>query len=178
MSSSKSLKIKITEHYNIDKKVKYFMSGYSFIASSKELKLPEEIEAYNHAGIFNDVDKCFDIWDLTEQDEGEREALEKIFTMPYIYYVAGVGNSDFWLYIEKYIEVGDVLELVNIVQQDKAEQLVQGMLANPETIHINVGSLTYQDKYGTYQLQNKNWIEDLNHRTILSNFGVTTIVKY
>lgn len=154
------------------------MSGYTFIASSKELVLPEEIEAYNRAGIFNEEGKCFDIRALTEQDEGERAALEKIFTLPYIYYVAGVGNSDFWLYVDKYMEVGDVLEIVNIVQQDKAAQLVQKMLDNPQPIQINVGSKTYQDQYGTYQFTQKNWVEELNHRTLVSDFGMTTIVKY
>lgn len=76
------------------------------------------------------------------------------------------------------MEIGDILELVNVVQQDKAEKLVKEMLENPESIFINVGRLTYQDKYGTYQLNKENWIDDLNHRTLLSNFGVTTIVKY
>ena len=52
------------------------------------------------------------------------------------------------------------------------------MIANPEYIFINVGRLTYQDQYGTYQLNKKNWIDELNHRTLISNSGVTTIVKY
>lgn len=32
----------------------------------------------------------------------------------HLYYATGVGNSYFWLYLDKYMEVGDVLEIVMI----------------------------------------------------------------
>ena len=71
-----------------------------------------------------------------EQDEWEIEQLRKIITMPYIYYVAGLGSEYFWLYVEKYMEVGDVLEIISIFQQDETDIYVQKMLDNPEPIHI------------------------------------------
>ncbi|MFZ0446519.1 MAG: hypothetical protein WAM95_18205 [Bacillus sp. (in: firmicutes)] len=113
-----------------------------------------------------------------EQDEWEIEELRKITTMPYIYYVTGLGSEHFWLYVEKYMEVGDVLEVISIFQQDETDIYVQKMLDNPEPIDINVGSLTYKNAYGTFQLNPKKWVDDLKHRTLVAERGVTTIVKY
>lgn len=45
-------------------------------------------------------------------------------------------------------------------------------------IVINVGSFTYQDKYGTYQLNHKKWVEELSHKNFLTEYGVTKIIKY
>lgn len=52
------------------------------------------------------------------------------------------------------------------------------MLDHPEPIHINVGSLTYKNAFGTFKLNEKKWIDDLKHRTLVTDRGVTTIVKY
>lgn len=154
------------------------MSGYMFIASSKELVLPEEIMRYNEAGIFNERGNYLNVWQLTEQDEGERQALEKIMTMPYLYYIAGIGNADFWRYLDEHMEVGDVLEIVNIHIQHRALEIVEKMLEHPSPIFINIGSKTFQNATGTYQLSRKHWIEELTHRTLVTDFGMTTIVKY
>lgn len=154
------------------------MSGYIFLASSKEIELPEKIAEYNNRRIFDEPNKSFTLSVPTEQDEWEIEQLRKIVTMPYIYYIGGLGSEYFWLYLEKYMEVGDVLEIISIYQQDETDIYVQKMLDNPKPIHINVGSLTYTNAYGTFQLNRKKWVDDLKHRTLVTDRGVTTIVKY
>ncbi|MFZ0446510.1 MAG: hypothetical protein WAM95_18155 [Bacillus sp. (in: firmicutes)] len=154
------------------------MSGYIFLASSKEIELPEKIAEYNNRRIFDEPNKSFTLSVPTEQDEWEIEQLRKIVTMPYIYYIGGLGSEYFWLYLEKYMEVGDVLEIISIYQQDETDIYVQKMLDNPEPIHINVGSLTYTNAYGNFQLNRKKWVDDLMHRTLVTDRGVTTIVKY
>ena len=154
------------------------MSGYIFLASSKKIELPEKIAEYNNRRIFDEPNKSFTLSVPTEQDEWEIEQLRKIVTMPYIYYIGGLGSEYFWLYLEKYMEVGDMLEIISIYQQDETDIYVQKMLDNPEPIHINVGSLTYTNAYGTFQLNRKKWVDDLKHRTLVTDRGVTTIVKY
>lgn len=154
------------------------MSGYIYLASSKEIELPEKIAEYNNRRIFDEPNKSFTLSVPTEQGEWEIEQLRKIITMPYIYYIGGLGSEYFWLYLEKYMEIGDVLEIISIYQQDETDIYVQKMLDNPEPIHINVGSLTYTNAYGTFQLNRKNWVDDLKHRTLVTDRGVTTIVKY
>ena len=54
---------------------------------------------------------------------------------------------------------------------------VQKILENPESIKVNVGSLTYND-LGYFRLNKKHWIDDLEHRVIYTERGITTIVKY
>lgn len=60
------------------------------------------------------------------------------------------------------MEVGDVLELLHIPNQHDFKIYQQRLMGNPEPIVINVGSLTYQDIYGTYQLNPKKWVEELS----------------
>ncbi|MFZ0443607.1 MAG: hypothetical protein WAM95_02940, partial [Bacillus sp. (in: firmicutes)] len=58
------------------------------------------------------------------------------------------------------------------------EEYIQRVLENPEPITINIGSYTYQNQYGKYKLNPKKWVEELSHRTLLTERGVTTIVNY
>lgn len=76
------------------------------------------------------------------------------------------------------MEVGDVLEIVMIHNINRIDKIVEKMLEKPSSIHLNVGSLTYKNEYGTFQLHRKNLIDDAKHRTILTEHGVTTIEKY
>lgn len=104
--------------------------------------------------------------------------LRPIITLPYLYsYISGISD-DFLLNVVKSMEVGDVLEIVSIHRINNIEKSVAKMVRDPQPITINVGSLTYKNAYGEFKLQNKNWIEDLRRRTIVSEYGVTTIVKY
>ena len=151
------------------------MTGIFFLASSRPIILPEEIQEYNDRRIFDEPNKAFS---LREADEWYIKDVRRVLTLPYIYEVGGIDSYYFWVYIEKYMEIGDVIELLDIDHQDKVRKYVDKILANPQPIKINVGSLTYTNQFGTFQLQPKTWIEDLKHRTLYTLHGVTTIVKY
>lgn len=153
------------------------MSGFTAMASSKEIILPNEIQEYNNKRIYDIPNKEFI---LSKLDEWEEEGVRQAFTMPYIYNIGGVmgGDDYFWVYIEKYMEIGDVLEIISVPNQAYVYEHVNKILDNPEPIKINVGSLTYENFLGCFQLNKKNWIEDLKHRTLYTERGITTIVKY
>lgn len=151
------------------------MSGFIAIASSKEIILPSEIQEYNDKRIFDIPNKAFSLSGL---HKWEKEGVKQAFTMPYIYDADGVGADYFWIYIKKYMEVGDVLEIISVPNQRYVYEHVRKILENPEHIIINVGSLTYENFLGCFQLNKRDWIEDLKHRTLYTDKGITTIVKY
>jgi hypothetical protein len=135
------------------------MSAITFLASSK----PFEIQG-SHA-VFGRIEVDTDGWG---------EELKHLFTMPYIYEILGADQSSFIIYLEAYMEVGDVVELWHIPNQHNFEFYRKRLIEHPEPIAINVASLTYQDTYGTYQLS----LEEISHKNFLMEYGITTIVKY
>lgn len=151
------------------------MSGFIAIASSKEITLPSEIQEYYNRGLFDTPNKAFS---LSKLHEWEEEATKQLFTMPYIYNTGGVGDEYFWIYIEKYMEIGDVLEIISVPNQRYVYEHLQKILENPEPIIINMGSLTYENYLGCFQLNKKYLIDDLKHRILYTNREITTIVKY
>ena len=151
------------------------MSGLIAMASSKEIILPGEIQEYNDAGIFDIPNKSFS---LSMLDELEEKGLKEAFNMPYIYDAGGIGDEYFWVYVKKYMEIGDVLEIISVPNQVYVFEHVQKVFQNPEPIKINVGSLTYENDLGCFRLNKKHWIDDLKHRVIYTERGITTIVKY
>ncbi len=150
------------------------MSRIQFLASSRPLNIPEEIAEYNDKDSY-DSDMYFSVHDT---DEYWYDILKPIITMPYIYEAHGLDQPYFFVYLEKYMELGDVFELYEIPVQHWYEESIQRVLEKPEPILINIGQYTYQNQFGTYQLNAKKWAEELSHRTIVTEFGVTTIVKY
>lgn len=72
----------------------------------------------------------------------------------------------------------NVLELIAIPNQHAFEYYKRRLIEDPEPIIINVGSFTYQNKNGKFQLNPKKWVEELSHKNYLTQYGVTTIVKY
>ena len=64
------------------------------------------------------------------------------------------------------------------MHQNAFEYYKQKMQENPEQIEVNVGSYTYQDIYGLYQLNAKRWLEDLIHRNYIIHRGITTFIKF
>lgn len=154
------------------------MSGITFLASSKPFIIPEEIQEYNNRTIFEKVEDCISLWVYEVETFGWGELVEGLFTMPYIYEISGANNKLFLLYLEKYMEEGDVLELIDIPNQHAFEYYKRRLLEDPEPIFINVGSFTYQNKSGKYHLNPKRWVEELSHKNYLTQYGVTTIVKY
>ncbi|WP_338779770.1 hypothetical protein [Metabacillus sp. FJAT-52054] len=71
-----------------------------------------------------------------------------------------------------------MLELLHFPNQHNFEYYERRLMDKPEPIEINAGSFTYQDKYGAYQLNPIKWAEELSHRNFLTEYGITTIVKY
>ncbi|ULT56622.1 hypothetical protein L1999_26895 [Neobacillus drentensis] len=153
------------------------MTQITFLASSKPFKIPDEIEEYNNRTFFDREEDAI-YFSVQEVDEYWERLVDGLFSLPYIYEVNGVGNRLFLTYIEKYMEVGEVLEIYHVPNQHAFEDYKQRMEAHPEPIEVNVGRFTYQDIYGLYQLHPKKWLEELSHRNYLSHYGITTFIKY
>lgn len=154
------------------------MSAITFLASSKPFIIPDEIQEYNNRTVFERMEDWMSLLVSEVDTYGWGEFVEGLFTLPYIYEISGADNELFLLYLEKYMEEGDVLELLHIPNQHAFEYYQRRLMEDPEPIVINVGSLTYQNKSGTYQLNPKKWVEELSHKNFLTEYGVTTIVKY
>ena len=153
------------------------MTEITFLASSKPFEIPDEIEEYNNRTVFErEEDVIF--FSVQEVDVYWKKETEGLFSLPYVYEVNGVGNSLFLKYIEKYMELGDVLEIYQVPNQHTFEEYKQRMEEEPEPIEVNVGSYTYRTIYGLYQLNSKKWLEELSHRNYITHYGITTFVKY
>lgn len=151
------------------------MSGIQFLASSKPFIMPDEIEEYNDCGIYDEHDLGFSV---CEAEQWWCEIVKPVLSLPYIYEAGGIGNYYFYIYLEKYMEIGDVIELYEIPVQHWHESYIQRVLEKPEPIIINIGSRTYENQYGKFQLHHKKWLEELKHRTLLTEHGVTTIINF
>ena len=101
-----------------------------------------------------------------------------LFSMPYVYEAGGVGNRLFLTYIEKYMEIGEVLEIYYVPSQNDFDEYKQRLLEHPEPIDINIGNYTYKTINGLYRLNPKTWVDELSHRNYLSPYGITTFVNY
>lgn len=153
------------------------MSEITFLASSKPLKIPEEIREYNHRmGVENEEDYMF--FSVHEVAEGWLQEIQGLFSLPYIYEAEGVGNRLFLTYLEKYMETGEVLEIYSVPNQHAFLSYKKKAQEKPEPIEVNTGSYTYRDPSGLYQLNPKKWVEELSHRNYINQNGVTTFVKY
>lgn len=154
------------------------MSAITFLASSKPFIIPDEIQAYNNRTVFESMDDFVSL-SVSELDaDGWGDLVKSLFTMPYMYEISGAANRLFLLYLEKYFEEGDVLELLHFPNQHAFESHQRRLLVDPKPILINVGRLVYQDTNGTYQLNPKKWVEELSHKNYLTSYGITTIIKY
>jgi hypothetical protein len=149
------------------------MTEIQFLASSKPFSIPREIEESN--GFFFERGVSFFVNNL---DPYWTEIMQPFFMMPYLFEVRGLGNKNFWTYIEHFMEVGDVIELYHISVQNWYQDSIRKMMDNPQHISINIGSRTYENAYGTFKLNKKNWIEELSHRTLVTEYGITTILRY
>lgn len=149
------------------------LSEIQFLASSKPFIIPKEIE--ENGRVFYENGLSFNVLEL---DEYWIKIVQPILTMPYIYEARGLGNQDFWTYLDKYMEEGDVLEIYTVPVQQWYKGSIQNVLENPKNITINIESHTYKNEYGTYILHAKNWLEELKHRTLVTEYGVTTILRY
>ncbi|MEA3318653.1 MAG: hypothetical protein U9Q88_01410 [Bacillota bacterium] len=148
------------------------MSEIQFLATTKPFIIPKEI-AENRV-LFENGLSFF----VTDLDPYWIKIAEQIMTLPYLYEARGLGNKDFWTYIDKYMEVGDVLELYRIPVQQWYQESIRNVLENPKHIKINIGSRTYQYEHGLFRFNEKIWLEELSHRILVTEYGVTTIENY
>ena len=68
------------------------MSASTYLASSKEIILPDEINDYYNRRIFDEPNISMSIFP-TEPDDPDIDHLRKIMTMPYIYHIGGLGSA-------------------------------------------------------------------------------------
>ncbi|WP_163103058.1 hypothetical protein [Peribacillus alkalitolerans] len=92
------------------------MTEITFLASSKPFEIPDEIEEYNKRTVF-ESEEDFIFFTVQEADDYWKKEIEGLFSLPYVYEVNGVGNRLFLKYIEKYMELGDVLEIYHVPNQ-------------------------------------------------------------
>ncbi|MCG1023756.1 hypothetical protein [Sutcliffiella horikoshii] len=154
------------------------MSSITFLASSRPFTIPDEIQEYYNKTTLEKGHQHISLWVRELDSLGWEEFAEDLFSMTYIYEIIGADSSLFLIYLEKYMEIGDVLELLYIPNQNDYKYYKRELVEAPEPIYINVRSLTYQDGNGTYKLDPKKWVEELSHRNFITEFGVTTIEKY
>lgn len=153
------------------------MSEITFLASSKPFEIPEEIQQYNQRTEFEkEEDHMF--FSVDELADGWLQEIQGLFSLPYIYEAKGVGNRLFLTYLEKYMEIGDVLEIYSVPNQHAFLSYKKKMQEKPELVEVNTGSYTYRDSSGLYQLNPKKWVEELSHRNYNTQHGVTTFIKY
>ena len=153
------------------------MSEITFLASSKPFNIPDEIEEYNNRPVLNASEDII-FFSVQEIDDYWEERVNGLFSMPYVYEAGGVGNRLFLTYIEKYMEIGEVLEIYYVPSQNDFDEYKQRLLEHPEPIDINIGQYTYKTFNGLYRLNPKKWVEELSHRNYLSPYGITTFVNY
>ncbi|RSD28429.1 hypothetical protein [Mesobacillus subterraneus] len=149
------------------------MTEIQFLASSKLFRIPEEMDENN--GFFFEKDVGFGVFDL---EPYWIDIMQPFFTMPYLYEARGLGNKRFWAYIGHHMEPGDVIELYHIPVQNWYEDAIRKMQEKPQHITINIGSRTYENEYGSFKFNEKNWLEELSRRTLVTEYGVTTIINY
>ena len=153
------------------------MTQITFLASSNPFQMPDEIKEYNNQTVFEREEDAI-YFSVQEVDEYWMKKINGLFSMPYVYEAQGVGNRLFLTYIEKYMELGDVLEIYQVSNQHAFEEYKQRMEEHPEPIEVNVRSYTYRTIYGLYQFDSKKWLEELSHRNYITHYGITTFVKY
>lgn len=153
------------------------MSEITFLASSRKFFIPQEIEEYNqHTEFENEEDYiCFSV---SKADEAWLQEVQGLFSLPYLYVAEGVGNRIFLTYLEKNMEIGDVIEVYSVPNQHALSIYRKNFEEDPEYIEVNVGSYTYRDRFGFFQFNPKKWIEELSHRNYMGPNAITTFVKY
>lgn len=105
--------------------------------------------------------------------EAYKESLP--FTLPYVYELGG-EDIEFITFLNSFMEIGDVVELFIFEEGRNGIPLSHNHPEEART--INLLKKTYKDQYGEYQLDKKNWKEELSRRSIASKRSVTTFVKY
>lgn len=106
------------------------------------------------------------------------QRVKHLFTMPYMYSVSGLHTDAFYDYLEKHMELGDSIEIFEILNPEKIEDCLNAVNRFPFSVQINLAELTYQNQYGTFSLHKKNWVDELQHRSLIVPNGITSIRYY
>ena len=75
------------------------------------------------------------------------EIVKHLFTMPYVYSVSGLYTGAFYNYLQNHMELGDSLEIFEIPDPEKLDNLSKAIHKIPFSIQINLNELTYQNQY-------------------------------
>lgn len=153
------------------------MSAITFLASSRPFIIPQDIEEYNQRTEYG-AEEDYKFFSVQQADEAWLEEVQGLFSLPYIYVAEGVGNRIFLIYLEKHMEIGDVIEVYSVPNQHALSAYREKFEEDPEYIEVNTESYTYRDRFGFFQFSSKKWTEELSHRTYLSHNALTTFVKY
>jgi len=153
------------------------MSEITFLASSRPFIIPHDIEKYNQRTEYGAEEDhmCFSV---QTADKEWLEEVQGLFSLPYLYVAEGVGNRIFLTYLEKHMEIGDVIEVYSVPNQHALAAYREEFEEDRECIEVNTGSCTYRDRFGFFQLNPKKWIEELSHRNYMGHNAITTFIKY
>lgn len=96
-------------------------------------------------------------------------------TLPYVYEIYGYEKLSFISFLEEFMDFGDVVE---IYEYWEGKSFPKSINVPNEARTIYLLQYTYKDEFGEYQFNKKDWKDNLETRTVVSNRSVTTFVKY
>ena len=106
---------------------------------------------------------------------GEAYKKELPLSLPYVYEYGG-DDPEFIAFLDDFMELGDVVEFYLYEEGKRGRPLSVNLPEEART--INLLKKTYKNEYGEYQLDEKEWKEELARKTIASKRNITTFVKY
>ncbi|MEH7400525.1 MULTISPECIES: hypothetical protein [Bacillaceae] len=107
---------------------------------------------------------------------GEEYSIDLPLTLPYVYEIFGYEKLSFISFLEEFMELGDIVE---VYEYCDGKELLPESINNPnEARTINLLQLTYKDELGEYQFDERNWMNELTTRRVVSKRSVTTFMKY
>ncbi|WP_226645932.1 hypothetical protein [Mesobacillus subterraneus] len=106
---------------------------------------------------------------------GEAYKKELPLSLPYVYEYGG-EDVEFITFLDDFMELGDVVEFYIYEEGKRGRPLSINLPEEART--INLLKKTYKYENGEYQLDEKEWKEQLARKTIASKRSITTFVKY
>ncbi|WLR54454.1 hypothetical protein LC048_18765 [Mesobacillus subterraneus] len=106
---------------------------------------------------------------------GEAYKKELPLSLPYVYEY-GSEDSEFLTFLDDFMQFGDVVEFYIYEEGKWGRPLSYNLPEEART--INLFKKTYKNEYGEYQLDEKDWKEELARKTIASKRSITTFLKY
>lgn len=106
---------------------------------------------------------------------GEAYKKDLPLSLPYVYEY-GSEEAEFITFLDNFMEIGDMVEFYIYEEGKRGRPLSINLPEEART--INLLKKTYKDENGEYQLDEKDWKEQLARKTIASKRSITTFVKY